>query len=105
MYPFILNLWHENTELFLRHIQEGAATELITEHLEKALLCLRILRKLTVFGFKKPHESQDAIAFLNVVFDRAKTSLECSKFCHEIFYLSTLCFIHFKNIAIKFLIN
>ncbi|KAM3965537.1 importin beta11 isoform 2-T2 [Aphomia sociella] len=79
VYSFILNLWHENTELFLRHIQEGAATELITEHLEKALLCLRILRKLTVFGFKKAHESQDAIAFLNVVFDRAKTSLECRK--------------------------
>ncbi|XP_059060913.1 importin-11 [Achroia grisella] len=79
VYSFILNLWHENTELFLRHIQEGAATELITEHLEKALLCLRILRKLTVFGFKKAHESQDASAFLNVVFDRAKTSLECRK--------------------------
>ncbi|XP_026326182.1 importin-11 [Hyposmocoma kahamanoa] len=79
VYSFILNLWHENTELFLRHIQEGAATEIITEHLEKALLCLRILRKLTVFGFKKVHESQDAVAFLNVVFDRAKTSLECRK--------------------------
>ncbi|CAH2215713.1 jg26308, partial [Pararge aegeria aegeria] len=52
---------------------------MITEHLEKALLCLRILRKLTVFGFKKPHECQDAVAFLNVVFDRAKTSLECRK--------------------------
>ncbi|KAJ2949425.1 hypothetical protein O0L34_g15341 [Tuta absoluta] len=79
VYSFILNLWHENTEMFLRHIQEGAATDLITEHLEKALLCLRILRKLTVFGFKKCHESQDAVAFLNVVFDRAKTSLECRK--------------------------
>ncbi|XP_013200822.1 importin-11 [Amyelois transitella] len=79
VYAFILNLWHENTELFLRHIQEGAATGLITEHLEKALLCLRILRKLTVFGFKKANESQDAVAFLNVVYDRAKTSLECRK--------------------------
>ncbi|CAK1580830.1 unnamed protein product [Parnassius mnemosyne] len=79
VYAFILQLWHENTELFLRHIQEGAATEQITEHLEKALLCLRILRKLTVFGFKNAHDSQDAIAFLNVVFDRAKTSLECRK--------------------------
>ncbi|XP_069360419.1 importin-11-like [Maniola hyperantus] len=79
IYGFVLNLWHENTELFLRHIQEGAATEMITEHLEKALLCLRILRKLTVFGFKKPYECQDAVAFLNVVFDRAKTSLECRK--------------------------
>ncbi|XP_013170004.1 PREDICTED: importin-11 [Papilio xuthus] len=79
VYPFILQLWHENTQVFLRNIQEGAATELITEHLEKALLCLRILRKLTVFGFKNAHDSEDAVAFLNVVFDRAKTSLECRK--------------------------
>ncbi|CAH2049107.1 unnamed protein product, partial [Iphiclides podalirius] len=79
VYSFILQLWHENTELFLRHIQEGAATELITERLEKALLCLRVLRKLTVFGFKNAHDSQDAVAFLDVVFDRAKTSLECRK--------------------------
>jgi hypothetical protein len=47
--------------------------------LEKALLALRILRKLTVHGFKKPHESVDAMHFLNLVFDRAKTMLECSK--------------------------
>lgn len=47
--------------------------------LEKALLALRILRKLTVHGFKKPHESADAVHFLNMVFDRAKTMLECSK--------------------------
>ncbi|XP_041980606.1 importin-11 [Aricia agestis] len=79
VYGFILNLWHGNTELFLRHIQEGAATDVITEHLEKALLCLRILRKLTMFGFKKAHESRDAVAFLNIVFDRAKASLECRK--------------------------
>ncbi|KPJ14447.1 Importin-11 [Papilio machaon] len=79
VYPFILQLWHENTQVFLRNIQEGAATDLITEHLEKALLCLRILRKLTVFGFKNAHDSEDAVAFLNVVFDRAKTSLECRK--------------------------
>jgi hypothetical protein len=47
--------------------------------LEKALLALRILRKLTVHGFKKPHESENAMNFLSVVFDRAKTMLECSK--------------------------
>jgi hypothetical protein len=47
--------------------------------LEKALLALRILRKLTVHGFKKPHESANAVNFLSVVFDRAKTMLECSK--------------------------
>lgn len=79
IYNMILNLWHENTERFLRYIQQGASTELITENLEKALLCLRMLRKLTVFGLKKAHESEDAMAFLNIVFDRAKTSLECRK--------------------------
>nr|CAD7396049.1 unnamed protein product [Timema cristinae] len=47
--------------------------------LEKALLTLRILRKLTVHGFKKPHDSQDVRMFLSMVFDRAKTMLECRK--------------------------
>lgn len=79
VYSFILQLWDNNTQSFLRYIQESAATELITESLEKALLCLRILRKLTIFGFKKPHENQDAVAFLNVIFERAKSSLECRK--------------------------
>ncbi|CAG9130110.1 unnamed protein product [Plutella xylostella] len=104
VYAFILNLWHENTEQFLRHIQEGAATEVITEHLEKALLCLRILRKLTVFGFRKAHESQDAVAFLNVVFDRAKTSLECRKLLKgRGIYLLELCekfIIHLTKVAL-----
>ncbi|XP_022129753.2 importin-11 isoform X2 [Pieris rapae] len=104
VYGFILNLWHENTEIFLRHIQEGAATEVITEHLEKALLCLRVLRKLTVFGFKKAHDSQDAIAFLNVVFDRAKTSLECRKLLKgRGIYLLELCekfIIHLTKVAL-----
>ncbi|XP_072938449.1 importin-11-like isoform X2 [Epargyreus clarus] len=79
IYPFILNNWDQNTDRFLSYIQAGAPTDLITENLEKALLGLRILRKLTVFGFKKAHECDEAVAFLNVVFDRAKTSLECRK--------------------------
>lgn len=79
VYSYILNLWHENTELFLQEIQESAATEVITEHLEKALLCLRILRKLTVYGFKKIEDMRDAVAFLNIVYDRAKKSLESRK--------------------------
>ncbi|KAL4717034.1 hypothetical protein ACJJTC_016921 [Scirpophaga incertulas] len=104
VYSYILNLWHENTELFLRHIQQGHSTEVITEHLEKALLCLRILRKLTVFGFKKPHDSQDAVAFLNVVFERTKTSLECRKLLKgRGIYLLELCekfIIHLTKVAL-----
>ncbi|XP_050667991.1 importin-11 [Leptidea sinapis] len=109
VYGFILGLWHENTELFIRHIQEGAATELITEHLEKALLCLRILRKLTVFGFKKANLSQDAVAFLNVVFDRAKMSLECRKLLKgRGIYPLELCekfIIHLTKVALGVLSN
>ena len=64
----VINMWQVNTN----SSEMGAI-------LEKALLALRILRKLTVHGFKKPHESADALHFLNMVFDRAKTMLECSK--------------------------
>jgi len=64
----VINMWQVNTN----SSETGAI-------LEKALLALRILRKLTVHGFKKPHESADALHFLNLVFDRAKTMLECSK--------------------------
>lgn len=64
----VINMWQVNTN----SSETGAI-------LEKALLALRILRKLTVHGFKKPHESADALHFLNMVFDRAKTMLECSK--------------------------
>ncbi|CAG2063201.1 unnamed protein product, partial [Timema podura] len=56
---------------------EGSSSMLAS--LEKALLTLRILRKLTVHGFKKPHDSQDVRMFLSMVFDRAKTMLECRK--------------------------
>lgn len=53
--------------------------ELLTADLEKALLTLRILRKLTIHGFYRPHQSQDCMNFLKVIFDRIRTSLECRK--------------------------
>lgn len=59
---------------------QNDSSELITNNLEKALLTLRILRKLTVSGFYKPHTNQDCMSFLKVIFDRAKTSLEYRKF-------------------------
>lgn len=79
IYTFILHLWNNFTESFLRDIAQNASGEAITANLEKALLTLRILRKLTVFGFYKPHENQDCMCFLKVIFDRARTSLECRK--------------------------
>lgn len=48
--------------------------------LERALLSLKILRRLTVNGFKQPHETQDIVMFITLVFDRAKNMLHCRKF-------------------------
>lgn len=79
VYTFILHLWNNFTQAFLKDILQNAATEVIIENLDKALLTLRILRKLTVFGFHKPHENQDCLNFLNCIYERAKSTLECRK--------------------------
>lgn len=77
VYSFALTLWNTHTELFLQQFSENAVAA--APCLEKALLALRILRKLTVHGFLKPNESEDVVIFINMVFDRAKTMLECRK--------------------------
>lgn len=73
-------MWNMFTESFLHDIMANASADIITANLEKALLLLRILRKLTVFGFYKPHTNSNCMGFLKVIFERAKTTLECSKF-------------------------
>ncbi|KAK3911749.1 Importin-11 [Frankliniella fusca] len=77
VYSFALTLWNTHTELFLQQFSENTAAA--APSLEKALLALRILRKLTVHGFLKPNESEDVVIFINMVFDRAKTMLELRK--------------------------
>lgn len=77
MFNFILNLWNTYTESFLIMASNGADTNQTQEALEKALLLLKILRKLIVFGFYEPSESQDAMLFLEIVCERARTCLEC----------------------------
>ncbi|XP_071449865.1 importin-11 [Hetaerina americana] len=77
VFTFVYELWHNHLETFLKLMSEDDSG--MVSSLEKALLSLRILRKLTVHGFKRPHESVDAVTFLKVVFDRAKTMLECRK--------------------------
>ncbi|XP_033230848.1 importin-11 isoform X2 [Belonocnema kinseyi] len=79
VFIFILNLWNTYTESFLILVTNGGDIHQVQETLEKALLLLRILRKLVINGFHKPSESPDAMLFLNVIFERARTSLECRK--------------------------
>lgn len=77
MFNFVLNLWNTYTESFLIMASNGADTNQTQEALEKALLLLKILRKLVVYGINKLSESQDAMLFLEIVFKRARTCLEC----------------------------
>ncbi|XP_053971959.1 importin-11 [Hylaeus volcanicus] len=79
VFNFILNLWNTFTESFLIMVSNGTDTNQIQEALEKALLLLRILRTLIVHGFDTPSKSQDAMVFLEIVFERAKACLECRK--------------------------
>ncbi|KZC04053.1 PREDICTED: importin-11 [Dufourea novaeangliae] len=79
VFNFILNLWNTYTESFFILASNGADTNQIQEALEKALLLLRILRKLIVHGFGIVSESQDAMLFLEIVYERARTGLECRK--------------------------
>lgn len=72
---------------------ENASAEAVTANLEKALLTLRILRKLTVFGFYKPEENQECMSFMKVTFEKAKTMLQCRKYkfsCFMIFPVISL---------------
>ncbi|XP_012282091.1 importin-11 [Orussus abietinus] len=79
VFSFILNLWNTYTESFLILASSGGNANQMQEVLEKALLLLRILRKLIIYGFNEPSKSQDAMLFLKVIFERARNSLECRK--------------------------
>ncbi|KAF7386417.1 importin-11 isoform X1 [Vespula maculifrons] len=76
---FILNTWNTYTESFLIMASNGVDANQIQEPLEKALLLLKILRKLIVYGFHKPSLSENVMRFLEVIFERAHTCLEWRK--------------------------
>ena len=77
LYDFVLNLWDGFTQIFFKNIQDQVPLDVAATNLEKAILSLRILKKLTIFGFQKPHQSEKCMMFINVVFQRLRTLLEC----------------------------
>ncbi|XP_055541390.1 importin-11 [Wyeomyia smithii] len=77
LYEFILNLWDGFTQLFYSNIQERAQIELCAANLEKAIISLRILKKLTIYGVYGPHLSPKCMMFIRVVFQRLKELLDC----------------------------
>ncbi|GAB0099223.1 importin-11 [Sergentomyia squamirostris] len=78
VYSFILNLWDGFISLYFQSMHEqNSPTDVSVSYIEKALLTLKILRKLTIHGFSKPHKSEHCMMFIKAIFQRLKESLEC----------------------------
>ncbi|KAK9506660.1 hypothetical protein O3M35_008554 [Rhynocoris fuscipes] len=73
IYPTVYSVWDAHCQLFFVKVQENVDEGAKT--LENALLALKTLEKLTVHGFKRPHESRHVNMFLKLVFERAKAML------------------------------
>ncbi|KAK8782150.1 hypothetical protein V5799_016510 [Amblyomma americanum] len=77
IFGFILQLWTNQTEAFLSQMANNQNNVGIT--LEKSYLCLKVLRKLVVHGFKEPARVPEATMFLSLVFQWMKPMLQCRK--------------------------
>ncbi|XP_027302045.2 importin-11 isoform X1 [Anas platyrhynchos] len=78
IYSFACSLWNHHTDTFLQQACRGDEAA-ATNSLERTLLSLKVLRKLTVHGFVEPHRSAEVMGFLHAVFERLKQFLECSR--------------------------
>ncbi|KAM8793622.1 importin-11-like [Eudromia elegans] len=78
IYSFTCSLWNHHTNTFLQQVSTGNEATAINS-LERTLLSLKVLRKLTVHGFVEPHRSVEVMSFLHAVFERLKQFLECSR--------------------------
>uniref|UniRef100_A0A8C3SMN5 Importin-11 n=1 Tax=Chelydra serpentina TaxID=8475 RepID=A0A8C3SMN5_CHESE len=60
IYSFACSLWNHHTDTFLQQIFTGDETA-ATNSLERTLLSLKVLRKLTVHGFVEPHRNVEVM--------------------------------------------
>lgn len=77
VYSFVLNLWDGFTNLYFQGVRDGVDVEQSYRYLEKSTLALKSLRKLTIFGFSKPDQSESCVMFIKVLFQRLREFLEC----------------------------
>uniref|UniRef100_A0A8C8S0D0 Importin-11 n=1 Tax=Pelusios castaneus TaxID=367368 RepID=A0A8C8S0D0_9SAUR len=78
IYSFACSLWNHHTDTFLQQIFTGDEAA-AANSLERTLLSLKVLRKLTVHGFVEPHRNVEVLGFLHAIFERLKQFLECSR--------------------------
>ncbi|XP_054434378.1 importin-11 isoform X3 [Pteronotus mesoamericanus] len=77
IYNFACSLWNHHTDTFLQQVSSGNEAAVLSS-LERTLLSLKVLRKLTVNGFVEPHKNMEVMGFLHGIFDRLKQFLECN---------------------------
>nr|XP_012639492.1 importin-11 isoform X4 [Microcebus murinus] len=78
IYTFACSLWNHHTDTFLQQVSSGNEAAVLSA-LERTLLSLKVLRKLTVNGFVEPHKNIEVMGFLHGIFERLKQFLECSR--------------------------
>ncbi|OXB62518.1 hypothetical protein ASZ78_013207, partial [Callipepla squamata] len=78
IYSFACSLWNHHTDTFLQQACTGNEAA-ASNSLERTLLSLKVLRKLTVHGFVEPHRNVEVMGFLHALFERLKQFLECSR--------------------------
>ncbi|EGV92065.1 Importin-11, partial [Cricetulus griseus] len=78
IYNFACSLWNHHTDTFLQQVSSGNESAVLSS-LERTLLSLKVLRKLTVNGFVEPHKNMEVMGFLHGIFERLKQFLECSR--------------------------
>lgn len=78
VYNFACSLWNHHTDTFLQNVSSGNEAAVLSS-LERTLLSLKVLRKLTVNGFLDPHKNMEVMGFLHGIFERLKQFLECSR--------------------------
>ncbi|XP_063114298.1 importin-11 isoform X1 [Cavia porcellus] len=78
IYTFACSLWNHHTDTFLQQVSSGNEVAVLSS-LERTLLSLKVLRKLTVNGFVEPHKNMEVMGFLCGIFERLKQFLECSR--------------------------
>ncbi|XP_061116113.1 importin-11 [Conger conger] len=76
IYSFACSLWSHHTDSFLQQVCAGDEAAALSS-LERTLLSLKVLRKLTVHGFNEPVQNMEVMGFLNAVFERLRQFLDC----------------------------
>ncbi|KAI5696119.1 hypothetical protein M8J75_008310 [Diaphorina citri] len=69
LFPFMIELYNMILKQFLTEATDN-------KNLRRCLMCVKLLRKLLVYGFKKPHESPHVTQFVSEVFPQITTLLQ-----------------------------